>query len=123
MPTNTSLATNSAWKSLLSDCPIQVDRNQVAAGGTTMTGDDLSAYFVWPNSRSAVASTGVVTGTGIRGMKAANANQYFAGASGFPDFMIHDIRMLQKGVEGVKMAGFFDHNWKLVPSTDMVIVP
>ncbi|KIC94889.1 alpha/beta hydrolase-fold protein [Flavihumibacter solisilvae] len=116
-------STNSAWKSLLSDCPIQVDRNQVIAGGTTMNGDDLSAYFVWPNSRSAVASVGVVTGTGIKGMKAANANQYFAGASGFPDFMIHDLRMLQKGVEGVKMAGFFDHNWKLVPSTEMVIVP
>ena len=49
-------------------------------------------------------------------MKAANANQYFAGASGFPDFMIYSLDMLQKGSEEIKMAGFYDNEWKLSSS-------
>ncbi|HEX8313690.1 MAG TPA: alpha/beta hydrolase-fold protein [Flavisolibacter sp.] len=104
---------NSAWKELLADCPIQVERNKIMAGKRAWTGDNLGAYFVWPLRNSSVASVAVVSGTGLKGMNAANANQYFAGASGFPDFMIFDLEMLQTGVNGVKLAGFFDYNWKL----------
>ena len=107
--------TNAAWKQVLADCPIQVERNKIQAGDKNWTGDDLAAYFVWPIKSSPVASVGVVTGTGVRGMKAAYANQYFAGASGFPDFMIYDLKMLQSGANEVKMAGFFDQDWKLDP--------
>ncbi|MDQ3277838.1 MAG: alpha/beta hydrolase-fold protein [Bacteroidota bacterium] len=107
--------TNKAWNALLSDCPIQVERNKVTAGEKTWQGDDLSAYFVWPIRSSANASVGVISGSGVKGMNAANANQYFAGASGFPDFMIYSLEMLQSGPSQVKMAGFYDHNWKLVP--------
>jgi len=39
----------------------------------------------------------VISGTGIKGMNAAIANQYFAGASGFPDFMIFTLDMLKSG--------------------------
>ena len=107
---------NRAWNSLLSDCPIQVERNKITAGGQTWQGDDLSAYFVWPIKSSAVASVAVISGSGIKGMNAANANQYFAGASGFPDFMIFGLNMLQSGAGAVKMAGFYDHNWELQPT-------
>ncbi|HEU4903025.1 MAG TPA: prolyl oligopeptidase family serine peptidase, partial [Flavisolibacter sp.] len=106
-------ATNKAWNSLLRDCPIQVDRNKITAGAGVWQGDDLSAYFVWPIRSSAVASVGVISGTGLKGMKAAEANQYFAGASGFPDFMIYRLAMLKAGAGEVKMAGFFDNEWKL----------
>ena len=106
--------TNRAWNTLLSDCPIQVERNKITAGEKVWQGDDLSAYFVWPIRSSAVASVGVISGSGVKGMQAANANQYFAGASGFPDFMIYSLDMLQSGPGSVKMAGFYDHNWNLV---------
>jgi pimeloyl-ACP methyl ester carboxylesterase len=106
-------STNTAWKVLLNDCPIQVERNRIIAGNKSLQGDDLASYFVWPIRSSAIASVGVISGTGIKGMNAANANQYFAGASGFPDFMIFTLKMLQSGVNEVKMAGFFDHAWKL----------
>lgn len=106
-------STNRAWNSLLSDCPIQVERGKITAGGKTWSGDDLSAYYVWPIRNSASASVGVVSGSGLKGMNGANANQYFAGASGFPDFMIFSLDMLQAGVGGVKLAGFFDNNWRL----------
>ena len=70
------------------------------------------------NSR--LNSIGVIAPTGISGMKAANANQYFAGASGFPDFMIFTLGMLQSGADQVKMSGFFNNDWKLTPDSDMI---
>ncbi len=106
-------STNRAWNILLQDCPIQVDRNGVDAGRESFSGDDLGAYFVWPVPGSTQASVAVISGTGLKGMHAASANQYFAGASGFPDFMVFSLDMVKDGVSGVKMAGFFDHNWKL----------
>ena len=105
---------------LLRDCPIQVMRNKIVAGSQTWTGDDLSAYYVWPLSNSSVASVGVVGGSGLKGMKAAYANQYFAGASGFPDFMIYSFDMLHKGAGEVKAAGFFDNNWKLDTNNEVI---
>ena len=104
--------TNAAWKTLLSDCPIQVNANKLNAGEMSWTGDDLAAYFVWPQKDPALL-TGVVAATGVKGMKAAYANQYFAGGSGFPDFMIFSADMLKDGSKAVKLAGFFDNQWKL----------
>ena len=72
----------------------------VKAGDKTMTGDDLAAYFTWPIKNSAVTSVAVVGGSGLKGMKAADANQYFAGGSGFPDFMIFRLGMLNFRSEG-----------------------
>ncbi|KAA9035697.1 prolyl oligopeptidase family serine peptidase [Ginsengibacter hankyongi] len=108
-------SSNSAWKSLLADCPITVTRSGIKVGDKTFTGDDLGAYFVWPMKNLPSNSIGVIAGTGINGMNAANPNQYFAGASGFPDFMIFRLGMLQSGANRVEMAGFFDNNWKLAP--------
>lgn len=105
--------TNAAYKILLSDCPIQVSRGVVIAGNDEWEGDDLGAYIVWPIRHSKVASVAVVAGTGIKGMAAVSANQYFAGASGFPDYMIFGLTMLQKGPKGLKTAGFFTNDWKL----------
>ncbi|OZI07940.1 alpha/beta hydrolase [Siphonobacter sp. BAB-5385] len=106
---------NAAWKILLADCPIQIQRNRVQAGTQSYQGDDWGAYFVWPIKGSNTASVAVVSGTGLKGMKAADANQYFAGASGFPDFMIYQFDMLKQGSKGVKLAGFYDNAWKLNP--------
>ncbi|WP_373513599.1 alpha/beta hydrolase-fold protein [Persicitalea sp.] len=105
--------TNAAWPALLSDCPIQVTDGKIRAGNNTFTGNDLAAYFMWPRRDSNLASVAVVSGSGLTGMKAANANQYFSGGSGFPDFMIFNNEMLRDGVTGVKMAGFYSNDWTL----------
>lgn len=105
--------TNKAYKGLLSDCPIQISRGSITAGEQQWKGDDLAAYLVWPIRSSSITSVAVIGGTGLKGMNASNANQYFAGASGFPDFMIFGLDMLKNGSSGVKMAGFFDNNWQL----------
>jgi hypothetical protein len=68
---------------------------------------------MWPRPDSEVASVAVVTGSGLKGMKAADANQYFAGGSGFPDYMVFTLDMLREGVKGVKAAGFYGNDWSL----------
>lgn len=105
--------TNSVYKLLLQDCPVRIERNLVRAGKEVWKGDDLGAYFVWPIKGTNNNSVGVIAGTGIKGMNAAFANQYFAGGSGFPDIMVFRLGMLQSGANEVKMTGFFDQNWKL----------
>ena len=105
--------TNSAWNLLLNDSPVQVSRNHVSAGANAWSGDDLAVYFTWPIKNSASNSVGVVAGTGLKGMNAANANQYFAGGSGFPDYMIFRLDMLRDGSQAIELAGFFDNNWQM----------
>lgn len=106
-------ATNSAWRLLLEDCPIQVERNAITAGDKKLQGDDHAAYVVWPIRNSNIASVAVIGGTGLKGMQAASANQYFAGASGFPDFMVFNLDMLHSGAGSLEMAGFYDYNWQI----------
>ncbi len=102
---------NSVWNKLLANCPIQVTRDRITLGSETFRGGDLAAYFVWPRADSEIASVGVVTGTGLQGLFATESNQYFAGGSGFPDYMIFSLEMLKSGAGGVKAAGFFDNSW------------
>jgi len=104
---------NLAWTKLLAKCPVQITKGKIIAGTKEFTGDDLAAYFVWPREDSKTASVAVIGGTGKLGMQATNANQYFAGGSGFPDLMIFSADMLQSGFKGVKMAGFFGNDWSV----------
>ena len=53
-------------------------------------------------------------------MKAATANQYFAAGSGFPDFMVFSLDMLQDGLEGIKCAGFYNNHWKIDPNNSII---
>ncbi len=104
---------NAAWPLLLGDCPIQLKRGEVIVGTEKFNGGDHAAYFVWPIRGSKRSSVAVIGGTGIKGMQAANANQYFAGASGFPDYMIFHFNILKDGSQAVKKAGFFNYKWEL----------
>ncbi|MBX2921100.1 MAG: prolyl oligopeptidase family serine peptidase [Chitinophagaceae bacterium] len=104
--------TNAAWPLLLSDAPVQVQRDSVKVGSKTWTGDDLAAYFIWPVKGSFNTSVAVISGTGLKGLNAANANQYFAGGSGFPDYMVFRLDMLHKGSEAIEAAGFFNNEWQ-----------
>jgi len=104
---------NKAWSALLQHCPIQVTRGKLQAGSRQFTGDDLAAYFVWPREDSKTASVAVISGTGLTGLRAAEANQYFAGGSGFPDYMIFTADLLKGDINAVKTAGFYDNKWEM----------
>ncbi|WP_051293342.1 hypothetical protein [Olivibacter sitiensis] len=105
--------TNSAWSTLLADCPITVDPSGVSMGNKRYEGEDLGGYFVWKKPGSDIHSVGVITGTGVNGMRAATANQYFAGASGFPDYMFFRLGMLKNGPQELTDAGFYSNLWEL----------
>jgi pimeloyl-ACP methyl ester carboxylesterase len=108
--------TNSAWKKLLADCPIEVTADAVTLGDETFKGKDMGVYFTWPRRDSDVAMIAVVAGTGLSGMKATDANQYFAAGSGFPDYLIFSTEMLKEGAKGIKAAGFFRNDWSIQPA-------
>ncbi|WP_159473321.1 prolyl oligopeptidase family serine peptidase [Dyadobacter sp. 3J3] len=104
---------NLAWNKLLADCPVKVSKGKILVGDTQFSGSDLATYFIWPRKDSKTESISVISGTGIKGFKAANANQYFSGGSGFADLMIFSAEMLKSGADGIKMAGFFGNDWSV----------
>lgn len=105
--------TNKAYGLLLKNSPVQMSRGKVTVGEKSYTGDALAGYFMYPRMDSKVAAVAVIGGTGLKGMKAAEANQYFAGGSGFPDYMIFSAELLKGKETEVKTAGFYDNEWKL----------
>lgn len=105
--------TNSVWPVLMANCPIQVSRGALKMGNQIYQGDHLGAYLMYPRPGSDTLSVAAITGTGVPGMKAAYANQYFTGGSGFPDYTIFSVNMVRDGVPGILSAGFYDNHWKL----------
>lgn len=108
-----SADTNAAWDALLRRSPVQVRRGKITIGQRTLAGGDLGCYFVRPRPESFTASIGVVAGTGLVGMKAANANQYFIAGSGFPDLIVFGADMLQEHFSGVRAVGYFGIDWSV----------
>jgi hypothetical protein len=106
-------ATNAAAALLMKDCPVKLERGKASVGEKTFTGDDLGAYYVWPKASSNHTMIAMIGGTGIKGMKAADANQYFSGGSGFPDFMIYGLDMMKGGDKAIKAAGYYTNQWQL----------
>jgi len=104
---------NSAWDIVLDDCPISVKRGEMSIGDEVFSGENLASYFVYPLTGSPKNSVGVITGTGIEGLKSTTPNRYFVSGSGFPDFMIFNSSMFREGIEGIVGAGYFDNEWKL----------
>ena len=82
--------TNSAWKKLLEDCPVQVRRGQVRVGDRTESGDDLGVLMVYPRPGSDIATVGVVAGTGPVGMRLTSRLRYFISGIAYPDLVVLD---------------------------------
>jgi hypothetical protein len=104
-------STNRAWKSLLSASPIQVNDGFIKVGNRKISGDDLSCVFVRPRKDSRTATIGVISGTGLIGMKVNNRLPYLNPGIGLPDCTILNSDVLTKGEDGVVMTGFFGLDW------------
>lgn len=103
---------NAAWSTLLPHSPVEVTRTGIRVGNFVAEGDDLAIYFTYPRHDSHIASVGVIAGTGVKGIRSAVGNQYFAGGSGFSDYMIFGADKLRYGAEKLLEADFFDNNWR-----------
>ena len=67
--------------------------------------------MIRPRPVSDVASVGVVSGTGIVGMKSTDRLPYFVSGVAYPDCVVFDQSVWAKGIEGVRVAGFFGLDW------------
>ena len=105
--------TNALWPALLPTSPVQVGRNALHVGTKVFEGDDFGCYFVRPRPGSPTATVGVVSGTGLRGMKTANMNMYFTSGSGFADLLVFSADMLVGHFDGVKCVAYFGIDWSL----------
>ena len=105
--------TNAAWKPLLGDSPVQVERGAIIAGDHELHGHDLACLFIRPRPGSDVACVGVVSGSGPAGMRLTDRLPYFVSGVGYPDCIILSPEVLSKGAEGVRAAGYFGLDWSL----------
>lgn len=105
--------TNAAWKLLLADSPVQVNRGAVIIGERSLQGEGLACLLVRPRSGSSTALVGVVAGTGLAGMRLTDRLPYFTAGAGVPDCLVLSTDMLTTGVGGVLAAGFFGVDWSV----------
>ena len=127
--------TNSAWNEVIGESPVTVSQGKIVFGKKVMRGDDYSCLMIRPRKGSTIASVGVVSGTGVEGMRLAYIVPYLQPWFSLPDVTILDDGVFsgklyktegggflgQKnggeigfgGVEGVKAAGFFGLDWSL----------
>jgi pimeloyl-ACP methyl ester carboxylesterase len=105
--------TNAAWKTLLAESPVQVRRGQVRLGERAEAGNDLAVVFLRPRPGSARAAVGIVSGTGVVGMRLTDRLPYFLSGVGFPDCLVLGPETLARGVAGVRAAGFFGLDWSV----------
>ena len=103
--------TNTAWPALLSTSPVQVRRGSVSLDRRPEVGKDLACVFVRPRRRSETAVVGVVSGTGIAGMRATDRLPYFVNGANFPDLLLFSAKSLIDGEDDVRAAGFFGLGW------------
>jgi hypothetical protein len=104
-------ATNLAWKALLGDSPVQVTRGFVAAAGKKVEGKDLACLFLRPRPGSETASVGVVSGTGLLGMRLTNTRSYLYAGYALPDLVVYNSDVARSEGRGLKLAGFFGNDW------------
>ena len=104
---------NAAWKTLMKESPVQVSKDEVNFGEKKLLGDQWGLFFIVPRKDSEMASIGVVTATGINGMKASYANHYLVNGTTFPDLLLFDNTVLTDGISAVKCAGFFGNDWSI----------
>jgi dienelactone hydrolase len=105
--------TNAAWEKLLGDSPVQVSRGRTAVGERALTGSDLSCLFLRPRPGSDVACVAVIAGTGPAGMRLTDRLPIFLSGAGFPDWLVLDPGVLEKGTAGIHGAGFFGNDWSV----------
>src|SRR5262249_5314676 len=108
-----SADSNGAWPALLADSPVQVRRGEVRIGSRRSNGEEQACLVLRPRPGSAVACVGVVSGTGISGMRLTVGLPYFLSGVEYPDVTVIGTEMLQQGGKGVRVAGFFGPDWSV----------
>jgi hypothetical protein len=105
--------TNGAWKALLAESPVQVRRGHIRLGEREESGDGLACLFLRPRPGSERAVVGVVTGSGVKGMRLTDRLPYFVSGIGYPDCLVIGPEALAQGTNGIRAAGYFGLDWSV----------
>ncbi len=105
--------TNSAWKQLLTDSPVVVKNGLVKIGHRKLSGSGFACLFIRPRPGSDIASVGVVSGTGLQGMRLTNNRPYLQPGYAYPDVTVFDDRVVTSGLDGIRVVGFFGNDWSV----------
>jgi len=103
---------NSAFQTLLADCPIQINREKIQIGQEAHEGD-LGIYFTYPLAKSDDNLVGVIGATSVKAMRASLQARYFVSGVACPDYAVFGLDVLSEGMSGILKAGYFDNEWKL----------
>ncbi len=102
--------TNKAWRHLLKESPVQVTGGSVSAGGRTFKGNAFACLFVRPRPGSDSASVGVVSGSGLQGMRLTDTRPYLYAGYAFPDLTLFTY---SEGECRLLGCGFFGEDWSI----------
>lgn len=127
--------TNSAWNEVLNNSPVTVSEGKINFDNEVMKGNDYSCFMIRPRKGSDIASVGIVSGTGLEGMRLTYIVPYLQPWFSLPDIMIMDAGVFARdkagvtgdsflgqknggwvgigGTQGVKLAGFFGLDWSV----------
>lgn len=101
---------NAAWQELLAESPVAV-----RAGGWQADGawheESASVLMIRPRAGSDVASVGAIGGTDLVAMQASNRLPLFSSGTGYPDLTIFSPEYLERGIEAIRLVGYFGHDW------------
>lgn len=97
---------NAAWKPLLGDAPVQVNRGRLTVDGREEAGDDRGCLLVYPRPGCDRACVAAVAGTGLHGMRLTDRLPYFSSGAAYPDWTVLDAA-------GIRGAGYFGTDWQV----------
>ena len=104
---------NRAWERLLRAAPIKVRNHQIQVGLAQLQEDGAACLYCW-HKPGEEFSIGVVSGTDLEGMRLTERLPYFTSGVGYPDWLIAGPACLRNGIEGVRAAGFFGSDGKVM---------
>jgi dienelactone hydrolase len=105
--------THEDWDRLLAQSPVQVNGGTIKVGERRIEGNDLACLFIRPRADSNKAAVGVVSGSGLSGMRLCDRVPIFVSGVGIPDLVVLGADSLSRPAEGVRAAGYFGPDWSV----------
>lgn len=105
--------TNAAWHALLPASPVQVQNGSVSVGERVIKGDELGCMLVQPRAGSDVALVGVISGSGIAGMRLTDRISYINSGVELPDCLVLGPETLSDNSSSPRAVGFFGNDWQV----------
>ncbi len=108
--------TNSAWSTLMHDCPITVKRGSVHVADHARSGEGLAVLMIYPRAGSTVAQVGVIAATGAAGHRIAQRLPLLTSGVAYPDWIVIGSDSPAMGDQAIAGAGFFANDWTYDPT-------